>query len=138
MKIALHNFFTTLRRYKASSLLNVIGLTLAFTAFYVILVQVRWELTFNRAIPDADRICLVAPFSRFSETDYSFNSPRPEGEQLIARSPEIEAGGCRAGNSLSGSAGAAICSASTSGSTRCRRASSRPWGCGPPRAISGP
>ena len=94
MKIALHNFFTTLRRYKASSLLNVIGLTLAFTAFYVILVQVRWELTFNRAIPDADRICLVAPFSRFSETDYSFNSPRPEGEQLIARSPEIEAGGC--------------------------------------------
>ena len=94
MKIALHNFLTTLRRYKASSLLNVIGLTLAFTAFYVILVQVRWELTFNRAIPDADRICLVAPFSRFSETDYSFNSPRPEGEQLIARSPEIEAGGC--------------------------------------------
>ena len=94
MKIALHNFFTTLRRYKASSLLNVIGLTLAFTAFYVILVQVRWELTFNRAIPDAGRICLVAPFSRFSETDYSFNSPRPEGEQLIARSPEIEAGGC--------------------------------------------
>ena len=94
MKIALHNFFTTLRRYKVSSLLNVIGLTLAFTAFYVILVQVRWELTFNRAIPDAGRICLVAPFSRFSETDYSFNSPRPEGEQLIARSPEIEAGGC--------------------------------------------
>ena len=94
MKIAFHNFLTTLRRYKASSLLNVIGLTLAFTAFYVILVQVRWELTFNRAIPDAGRICLVAPFSRFSETDYSFNSPRPEGEQLIARSPEIEAGGC--------------------------------------------
>ena len=57
-------------------------------------MQVRWELTFNRAIPDAGRICLVAPFSRFSETDYSFNSPRPEGEQLIARSPEIEAGGC--------------------------------------------
>ena len=94
MKIAFHNFLTTLRRYKVSSLLNVIGLTLAFTAFYVILVQVRWELTFNRAIPDAGRICLVAPFSRFSETDYSFNSPRPEGEQLIARSPEIEAGGC--------------------------------------------
>ena len=56
MKIALHNFLTTLRRYKASSLLNIVGLTLAFTAFYVILVQVRWELTFNRAIPEAERI----------------------------------------------------------------------------------
>ena len=34
MKIALRNFLTTLRRYKASSLLNIVGLTLAFTAFY--------------------------------------------------------------------------------------------------------
>ncbi|WP_308659998.1 FtsX-like permease family protein [uncultured Alistipes sp.] len=94
MKIALHNFLTTLRRYKASSLLNIIGLTLAFTAFYVILVQVRWEMTFNRAIPEAERIYLVAPLSPFDETEYSINSPRPEGEQLIAQSPEIVAGGC--------------------------------------------
>ena len=94
MKIAFHNFLTTLRRYKVSSLLNVIGLTLAFTAFYVILVQVCWEMTFNRAIPDAGQICLVAPRSPFDETGYSICSTRPDGEQLIARSPEIEAGGC--------------------------------------------
>ena len=36
MKIALRNFLTTLRRYKASSLLNIVGLTLAFTACYII------------------------------------------------------------------------------------------------------
>ena len=94
MKIAFHNFLTTLRRYKVSSLLNIIGLTLAFTAFYVIMVQVRWEMTFNRAIPDAGRIYLVAPCSPFDETGLSINSPRPESEQLIAQSPEIEAGGC--------------------------------------------
>ena len=94
MKIALRNFLTTLRRYKASSLLNIVGLTLAFTAFYIILVQVRWELTFNRAIPDAERIYLVAPLSIFDETRYSICSTRPDGEQLIAQSPEIEAGGC--------------------------------------------
>ena len=94
MKIAFHNFLTTLRRYKTSSLLNIVGLTMAFTAFYVILVQVRWEMTFNRAIPDAERIYLVAPLSPFDETEYSINSPRPEGEQLIAQSPEIVAGGC--------------------------------------------
>ena len=94
MKIAFHNFLTTPRRYKVSSLLNVIGLTLAFTAFYVILVQVRWEMTFNRAIPDAGQICLVAPRSPFDETGYSICSTRPDGEQLIARSPEIGAGGC--------------------------------------------
>ena len=94
MKIALRNFLTTLRRYKASSLLNIVGLTLAFTACYIILVQVRWEMTFNRAIPEAEHIYLVAPLSPFDETSLSINSPRPEGEQLIAQSPEIEAGGC--------------------------------------------
>ena len=47
MKIALRNFLTTLRRYKASSLLNIVGLTLAFTACYIILVQVRWEMTYT-------------------------------------------------------------------------------------------
>ena len=94
MKIALYNFLTTLRRYKVSSLLNIAGLTLAFTAFYIILVQVRWELTFNRAIPDSERIYLVAPVSPFGDEGFSVNSPRPDGEQLIAQSPEIEAGGC--------------------------------------------
>ena len=38
MKIAFRNFLTTLRRYKISSLLNVIGLTLAFTAFVGMLI----------------------------------------------------------------------------------------------------
>ena len=94
MKIALHNFLTTLRRYKVSSLLNIVGLTMAFTAFYVILVQVRWEMTFNRAIPEAEHIYLVAPRSPFDETGHSICSTRPDGEQLIAQSPEIEAGGC--------------------------------------------
>ena len=94
MKIAFHNFLTTLRRYKVSSLLNIVGLTLAFTACYIILVQVRWEMTFNRAIPEAEHIYLVAPLSPFDETSLSINSPRPEGDQLIAQSPEIEAGGC--------------------------------------------
>ena len=56
MKIAFRNFLTTLRRYKISSLLNVIGLTLAFTAFYVIMTQVWWELGYNRS----DRMCHAA------------------------------------------------------------------------------
>ena len=95
MKIAFKNFLTTLRRYKASSLLNVAGLTMAFTAFYVIMVQVWWELGYNRSIPDAERIYLVAP-SDFWDTDgstFTSQSPRPSCERLVERSPEIEAGG---------------------------------------------
>ncbi|WP_300854697.1 ABC transporter permease [uncultured Alistipes sp.] len=95
MKIAFKNFLTTLRRYKASSLLNVAGLTMAFTAFYVIMVQVWWELGYNRSIPDAERIYLVAPTDFWDENGSTFTpqSPRPTGERLIELSPEIEAGG---------------------------------------------
>ncbi len=95
MKIAFKNFLTTLRRYKASSLLNVAGLTMAFTAFYVIMVQVWWELGYNRSIPDAERIYLVAPSGFWDKSGNSFaaQSPRPSCERLVERSPEIEAGG---------------------------------------------
>ena len=40
MKIAFKNFLMTLRRYKVASLLNIVGLTLAFVAFYIIFSQV--------------------------------------------------------------------------------------------------
>ena len=43
MKIAFKNFLMTLRRYKVASLLNIVGLTLAFVAFYIIFSQV-WYL----------------------------------------------------------------------------------------------
>ena len=44
MKIALKNFLTTLRRNKAASLLNVLGLSLAFTVFYIIASQVWYSV----------------------------------------------------------------------------------------------
>ena len=55
MKIAFRNFLTTLRRYKISSLLNVIGLTLAFTAFYVIMTQVWLQPLAVRSRPYLSR-----------------------------------------------------------------------------------
>ena len=52
MKIAFKNFLMTLRRYKVASLLNVVGLTLAFVAFYIIASQV-WFTTDQSRIPTA-------------------------------------------------------------------------------------
>ena len=36
--IALKNFLHTLRRYKAATLLNILGLAVAFAAFYILMV----------------------------------------------------------------------------------------------------
>ena len=50
MKIAIKNFITTLKRYKAASMLNLLGLAMAFAAFYVIMTQVYSAFTFNASI----------------------------------------------------------------------------------------
>ena len=102
MKIAFRNFLTMLRRYKASSLLNIVGLTLAFTAFYIILVQVRWELTYNRSIPDADRIYLVELQSWYEPGSWQSWINRPVSERVIASASGVEAGGCSWGGFGSG------------------------------------
>ena len=94
MKIALRNFLTTLRRYKASSLLNIIGLTLAFTACYIILVQMRWEMTYNRTLRDSERIYLIETTDWYEPGAWQSWINRPLSERLISSTSAIEAGGC--------------------------------------------
>ena len=94
MKIALRNFLTTLRRYKASSLLNIVGLTLAFTACYIILVQVRWEMTYNRTLRDSERIYLVESTDWYTPGAWQSWLCRPMVERFISSTSAVEAGGC--------------------------------------------
>ena len=102
MKIAFRNFLTTLRRYKISSLLNVICLTLAFTAFYVIMTQVWWELGYNRSLHEADRIYLVENEDWYEPGKWSSWLNRPVPERVIASTAGVEVGGCMWGGFGSG------------------------------------
>ena len=102
MKIAFRNFLTTLRRYKISSLLNVIGLTLAFTAFYVIMTQVWWELGYNRSLHEADRIYLVENEDWYEPGKWSSWLNRPVPARGIASTAGVEVGGCMWGGFGSG------------------------------------
>ena len=88
MKIAFKNFITTLRRYKMASVLNIAGLTLAFTAFYVMMVQVTYDLGYNRSIRDADRIWTVN--ANWIGDGFSMTSPRGPFEAALAQCPEVE------------------------------------------------
>ncbi len=78
MKIAFKNFLMTLRRYKVASLLNIVGLTLAFVAFYIIFSQVWYTITYNHSFPNADRTYLISPDfggGGDGEVAWSTNSP---------------------------------------------------------------
>ena len=76
-----------------SSILNILGLTAAFAALYIILVQVHHDLTYNKALKDSDRIYVLTK-KDINQSEYSSYMNRPMGEYVISASPDIEAGGC--------------------------------------------
>lgn len=71
-----------------ASVLNIAGLTLAFTAFYVMMVQVTYDLGYNRSIRDADRIWTVN--ANWIGGGFSLISPRGPFEAALAQCPEVE------------------------------------------------
>jgi putative ABC transport system permease protein len=76
-----------------SSILNILGLTAAFAALYIILVQVHHDLTYNKALKDSDRIYVLTK-KEINQSAYSSYLCRPMGEYVLNASPDIEAGGC--------------------------------------------
>ena len=77
-----------------SSVLNILGLTAAFAALYIILVQVHHDLTYNKALKDSDRIYCMMVGDQFADYVGSSWICRPIAEAVIAASPDVEAGGC--------------------------------------------
>ena len=61
-------FFKNLGRYKVSSTLNILGLGIAFAAAYAILVQVNYDLGFNRSLKDSERVFRLEN-AKFAEYD---------------------------------------------------------------------
>lgn len=93
MRFVFHNFINTLRRYRVSSALNVIGMAVAFGAFYVIMTQVSWNFGYNQRLKDADRTFVIALPSAYSPGKYSTWICRPLGEELVNEAAEAECGG---------------------------------------------
>ena len=83
-------FFITLKRNKLSFVLNLIGLSVAFTILTVIAFQVFYEFGYNRSYKDKERIFLQEYYDRIG-TSYSANYCVPGIEDFAKNIPEIEA-----------------------------------------------
>ena len=86
----LRDFLMLLRRYTASSVLNIIGMALAFASAYLILVQVNFDMSYNRKIPNAENIYRL---ERTPSQGGSWTTlwDRYEPDDLCAGIPEIVA-----------------------------------------------
>ena len=51
------------RRFKLETAMNFIGLTVAFSAFYLLMTQVDYSANYNRSIPDYERVMRLETFA---------------------------------------------------------------------------
>ena len=90
----IRNFLTLLRRYTTSSVLNIVGMAVAFAAVYLIAVQVKFDLSYNRVIPNSERIYrLEYPGWDIEMNRWDIWWNRQYPDKLAAICPEVEAAG---------------------------------------------
>lgn len=87
------NFITLLRRYTTSSVLNVVGMSVAFAAIYLIMVQVKHDLSFNNVIPNSENIYRMELPDWYEEGRWSEYWNRQTPDEFCYSIPEIEAAG---------------------------------------------
>ncbi|MGN1211748.1 MAG: FtsX-like permease family protein [Candidatus Cryptobacteroides sp.] len=81
------------RSSAAASLLNILGMAMAFAALYIIMVQVNYDLGYNKKIKDSDRIYVVTMPDWYTPGNWMPWMSRPLCEAAIANVPCVECGG---------------------------------------------
>lgn len=89
MKEVLRNLWYMARRFKTATVLNFLGLVVAFAAFYLLMTQVDYARSYNACIKDADRVYRVEA-KMGDDYPWGTNCNRPTLTQ-IAQMPQVEA-----------------------------------------------
>jgi putative ABC transport system permease protein len=94
MKTILYNFISVLQRYRLATILNIMGLSVAFAAFMVIMMQVDYDRNFDRMHPNADRIYRVevGGVKVGLGNEWMTSISRPLAEAFMQSSPHIQGG----------------------------------------------
>ena len=89
----IRKFLTLLRRYTTSSVLNIVGMAVAFAAVYLIAVQVKFDLSYNRVIKNSERIYRLEYPSWSGDGTWDCNWNRQLPDEISATCPEIVTAG---------------------------------------------
>lgn len=84
--------YRNLRRNKLHSILNIFGLTIGITCFILIMLFVKYELSYDRFTPNATRIYRIAVNGMLGNTEiHQTGTPPPLPAALYQEFPEVEA-----------------------------------------------
>ena len=89
MNPILRNFLNVLRRFKLAALLNILGLSVAFATFMVIMIQVDFDWGFDKFHKDSDKIFRLE-FTQQTETWAAVSIPL--AKRFFESSPHIVTG----------------------------------------------
>ena len=90
MKTIIRNFTSMFRKFVSASLLNLLGLSLAFASFFVIMTQVNYDLGYNKSFTEHEKLFRLTMELGPGMEDYGVTLPRPLVEQLAVASPHIK------------------------------------------------
>ena len=76
-----------------STILNIAGMAFAFAALYIIMVQVSYDLSYNKKVKDSERIFIIAVPDWSNPDLWMTTIARPMWEDAIANIPCVEAAG---------------------------------------------
>ena len=88
----MNNFIAILRRYSVAMIMNFVGLVLALTAFMVLMLQVGYQMDFDKEHPTSGRIYRVDKVGAADEDIFKNIIPRGYADDIIKSSPHIVAG----------------------------------------------
>ena len=97
MKTIIRNFTSMFRKFVSASLLNLLGLSLAFASFFVIMTQVNYDLGYNKSFTEHEKLFRLTMKLGPGMEDYGVTLPRPLVEQMAAASPHIKGYGIEEG-----------------------------------------
>lgn len=86
------NFIAILRRYSVAMVMNFVGLVLALTAFMVLMLQVGYQMDFDKKHPTSGRIYRVDKVGAADDDIFKNIIPRGYADDIIGSSPHIMAG----------------------------------------------
>lgn len=90
MKTIILNFLSLLRRFKMATLLNILGLSVAFAAFMILMMQVLYEWGYDRF--HKNTACLYRLELTSGNGEAMAALPRPLIDEFIVSSPHIKNG----------------------------------------------
>lgn len=89
MKTIIRNFISVLRRFKMAMLLNILGLSIAFAAFVIIMMQIGYDQNFDTSFNNSDRIFRIELNNGGTKQAII---ARPFAEKVMASSPHVKEG----------------------------------------------